>query len=155
MQWGNNSSDCDFQSNILPGLVFGGQVTISPDLLPTFQEWGIQANYFRLRLAMEQCDSDYPCEAWHQYFSGITAVFFTGVPYSDKRCEVPTPQQPPRVRQSPQRWKYVGCFLYFLYRAHHILADIFSWYEYSWDHLLLGNGNLTTRLTCRYSAALC
>ena len=60
--------------------------TISPDLLPTFQEWGIQANYFRLRLAMEQCDSDYPCEAWHQYFSGITAVFFTGVPYSDKRC---------------------------------------------------------------------
>jgi hypothetical protein len=24
---------------------------------------------------MRQCDSDYPCEVWHQYFPGITAVF--------------------------------------------------------------------------------
>jgi len=43
---------------------------------------------------MRQCAGDYPCEVWYQYFPGSTAVLFTGVPYSDKRYEVPTRNLP-------------------------------------------------------------
>ena len=42
---------------------------------PQMPDSGIQANCFRVRLAMEQCDSDYLHKAWRHYFSGITVVF--------------------------------------------------------------------------------
>lgn len=56
-----------------------------------FRNMTLQANYFRLRLAFEQCGGEFPCEGWYQYFSAMTAVFLTQLPTLEGCPEPPKP----------------------------------------------------------------